>query len=136
MKTLFISLIIVLLASVANAGALATLTSNIPQDENGRTEENPGMQPYVPELQYLPAIVDCGPPTTIAEILARFEELPFLEGETVVKRPDGVIMRAKMTMYLNAETGSYSLVAKFPVNIWCVINSGGNVKPSILKKQT
>jgi len=136
MKNLFIGLIIVLFASVANAGALATLTNTPQENENGRTAEEPGMQPYVPELQYLPAIVDCGLPLAITTIIESFNEKAFIEGETVIKRPDGVLMQAKMTMYLNADTGTYSLVAKFPVNIWCIINSGGKVKPSIIKKHT
>lgn len=72
------------------------------------------------------------------DIINRYEEVPFLQGETVIKRPDGVLMQAGMTMYFNATSGTYSMVAKFPGNIfWCIINSGGQVAPAVTnKKQT
>ena len=72
------------------------------------------------------------------DIINRYQEVPFLQGETVIKRPDGVLMSAGMTMFLNASTGTYSMVAMFPGNVfWCIINSGGKVVPSINdKKQT
>tara|TARA_B100001057_G_scaffold5611_1_gene5128 strand:+ start:2122 stop:2553 length:432 start_codon:yes stop_codon:yes gene_type:complete len=143
MKNLFIGLIFVLFATAVNAGALATLTST-PQDDKGRTEtpelEVPKvdpLEPQVPQVYILPSLIDCGPPVVVSSIINRYQELPFLRGETVIKRPDGVLMQAGMTMYLNATTGTYSVVAEFPGNVfWCIINSGGKVVPSVPGKKT
>jgi hypothetical protein len=87
---------------------------------------------------HLPSIIDCSSPQNILSLVqGKFKEIPFVNGGTVVKRPDGVIMPALMTLYVNMETGTYSLVAKFPeVSLWCIINSGGNFKPAIPEKQT
>jgi hypothetical protein len=46
-------------------------------------------------------------------------------------------MPTLMTLYVNIDTGTYSLVAKFPdVGFWCIVNSGGNFKPARSEKQT
>ena len=136
MRKLLLGIIFILFTTVANAGALATLTNN-PQDRETAPDIESQQEPVLPEILYLPSIVDCGAPHVILDIIERFEEIPFLEGETVIKRPDGVVMSALMTMFLNNKTGSYSLVARFPGNrMWCIINSGGKVKPSVSKKST
>ena len=139
MLKLLTVLIFVMFSTVSNAGALATLT-NTPQDDNNKTEE-PGLevpkpQPQLPQVYILPSLIDCGPPPVVMDLINRYQEVPFLQGETVIKRPDGVLMAAFMTMYLNASTGTYSIVAKFPGNVmWCIINSGGKVVPSINDKE-
>ncbi len=142
MKNFIIALVIVLYATGVNAGALATLT-NTPQDDNGRAETHPQFPkveepaPVVPQVYYLPSIIDCGSPDAIGAIIDRFGEVPFVQGETVLKRPDGVIMTAQMTMYFNQETGTYSTVAKFPGDaFWCIINSGAKLRPAIHKEST
>ena len=137
MKNFIIALVIVLYATSVNAGALATLTNN-PQADDGRAEINPQEPtPEIPQVYYLPSIIDCGSPEAIWSIISRFGEVPFVEGETVLKRPDGVIMLAKMTMYFNQETGTYSTVAKFPGDsFWCIINSGAKLRPAIHKEST
>ncbi len=105
---------------------------------NPQTEENeiPPSEQQVPQVYYLPAIVDCGRTEDIYSIIQRFGEIPFIEGDTMVKRPDGVVMPAKMAMYLNSSTGTYSLVAKFPDEFWCILNSGGKVTATISKEST
>ena len=140
MLKLLTVLIFVMFATVSNAGDLATLT-NTPQDDNNKTDpglEAPNTEPQTPQVYILPSLIDCGPPAVVMDIINRYEEVPFLQGETVIKRPDGVLMQAGMTMYFNATSGTYSMVAKFPGNIfWCIINSGGQVAPAVTnKKQT
>jgi len=111
MKNLFISLFIVLFATAVQAGALATLV-NTPQDNN--TEEtapqtNPE-QPSVPPIMILPAMIECSPPEVIISVLKKYGEIPFVKGQTMVKRPDGVQMPARMTMYVNMDKRTYTLV--------------------------
>jgi hypothetical protein len=123
MKHILITLLFILFATTIHA--------------NPQIEENeipPSAQP-VPQVYYLPSIVDCGSPEVIYEIIQKFGEIPFIEGDTMVKRPDGVVMPAKMTMFYNNTSGTYSLVARFPA-FWCILNSGGKVKPVIPKEST
>ena len=122
MKSL-ITMLLVLIASIAYAN---------PQDEGN---EIPPSEQQVPQVYYLPSIIDCGAPEDIYNIIQRFGEIPFIEGDTMVKRPDGVVMPAKMTMFYNNTSGTYSLVARFPA-FWCILNSGGKVKPVIPKEST
>ena len=106
--------------------ALLVLFSSVSY-ANPQVEENeiPPSAQQVPQVYYLPSIVDCGTPEVIYEIIQKFGEIPFIEGDTMVKRPDGVVMPAKMTMFYNATSGTYSLVARFPAQFWCILNSGG-----------
>jgi hypothetical protein len=119
-----ITMLLVLIASIAYAN---------PQDEGN---EIPPSEQQVPQVYYLPSIIDCGAPEDIYNIIQRFGEIPFIEGDTMVKRPDGVVMPAKMTMYFNASTGTYSLVAKFPAQFWCILSSGGKIQAVIPKEST
>ena len=136
MKLLMIlSLVVVSFASIsANAGFISATTNN-----NEVKPETPTPQTRQgPPIMHLPSIIDCSAPQNIQEIVqGQFGEIPFVNGCTVVKRPDGVIMPALMTLYVNMETGTYSLIAKFPeVSLWCIINSGGNFKPAVREKTT
>jgi len=138
MKNLFISLFIVLFATAVQAGALATLV-NTPQDNN--TEEtapqtNPE-QPSVPPIMILPAMIECSPPEVIISVLKKYGEIPFVKGQTMVKRPDGVQMPARMTMYVNMDKRTYTLVAEMPGNVfWCVIQAGGKFGPAVAPNGT
>lgn len=136
MKLLMIlSLVVVSFASIsANAGFISATPNNNevkPETPNPQTRQGP-------PIMHLPSIIDCSAPQNIQEIVqGQFGEIPFVNGGTVVKRPDGVIMPALMTLYVNMETGTYSLIAKFPeVSLWCIINSGGNFKPAVKEKST
>jgi hypothetical protein len=136
MKLLMIlSLVVVSFASIsANAGFISATTNN-----NEVKPETPTPQTRQgPPIMHLPSIIDCSAPQNIQEIVqGQFGEIPFVNGGTVIKRPDGVIMPALMTLYVNMETGTYSLIAKFPeVSLWCIINSGGNFKPAVREKAT
>ena len=136
MKLLMIlSLVVVSFASIsANAGFIsATPTNNEAKPGTPTPETRQG-----PPIMHLPSIIDCSAPQNIQEIVqGQFGEIPFVNGGTVVKRPDGVIMPALMTLYVNMETGTYSLIAKFPeVSLWCIINSGGNFTPAVREKAT
>jgi len=136
MKLLMIlSLVVISFASIsANAGFIsATPNNNEVKPETPTPQTRQG-----PPIMHLPSIIDCSAPQNIQEIVqGQFGEIPFVNGGTVVKRPDGVIMPALMTLYVNMETGTYSLIAKFPeVSLWCIINSGGNFKPARSEKQT
>jgi len=141
MKLLMIlSLVAVSFASInnyANAGFISA-TNNTTENNVKPETPNPQERPEGPSIMHLPAIIDCSAPQNILEIVqGQFGEIPFVNGGTVVKRPDGVIMPALMTLYVNMQTGTYSLIAKFPeVSLWCIINSGGNFKPAVKEKST
>ena len=131
MKQLLISLFIVLYATVVNAGALATLT-NTPQDNTEETAPKTSPeQPSAPPIMILPAMIECSPPQVITNILIKYQEIPFVTATTMVKRPDGVAMPAKMVMYVNMDKRTYTLVAQMPGDVfWCVIQAGGNFGPA------
>jgi hypothetical protein len=132
---MILSLFVVTFATISStdAGVISVLNTQTEPPEQGI----PAPQTK-PSVMHLPSIIDCGRPESIQElVVGQFQELPFVNGGTVVKRPDGVIMPALMTIYVNLETGTYSLVAKFPeVGLWCIINSGGNFKPATPSKST
>tara|TARA_B100000900_G_scaffold225408_1_gene191324 strand:+ start:1989 stop:2414 length:426 start_codon:yes stop_codon:yes gene_type:complete len=141
MKLLMIlSLVVVSFASISNyAGAGIISATNSTTEDNIKPEmPSPQQRPKGPSVMHLPSIIDCSAPQNILEIVVgQFNEQPFVNGGTVVKRPDGVIMPALMTLYVNMQTGTYSLVAKFPeVSLWCIINSGGDFKPAVEQKAT
>ena len=137
---MIISLVVISFASIsANAGFISATSSATPDNNNVKPDfPNPQNKPKGPPIMHLPSIIDCSSPQNILSLVeGQFKEIPFINGGTVVKRPDGVIMPALMTLYVNLEAGTYSLVAKFPeVSLWCIINSGGNFKPAIPEKQT
>jgi len=122
----------------ANAGFISATSSATPDNNVKPNFPTPQDKPKGPPIMHLPSIIDCSSPQNILSLVeGQFKEIPFINGGTVVKRPDGVIMPALMTLYVNIEAGTYSLVAKFPeVSLWCIINSGGNFKPAIPEKQT
>jgi|TARA_B110000444_G_C18414403_1_gene399509 hypothetical protein len=132
MKQLFLSLFIVLFVTSVHAGALATLTST-PQDNNTEetTPQTTPEQPSVPPVMVLPAMIECSPPMVIMSMINKYNEIPFIVGTTMVKRPDGVQMPAKMVMYVNMQNRTYTLVAQMPGDVfWCVIQAGGNFAPA------
>ena len=142
MKLLMIlSLVVVSFASInaSNAGIISA-TSNLHTTEDNVKPETPTPQPQPgkPTIMHLPSMIDCSSPQAITQIVqGQFGEVPFVNGGTVIKRPDGVIMPTLMTLYVNIDTGTYSLVAKFlDVGFWCIVNSGGNFKPARSEKQT
>ena len=142
MKLLMIlSLVVVSFASInaSNAGIISA-TSNLHTTEDNVKPETPTpqTQPNKPTIMHLPSMIDCSSPQSITQIVqGQFGEVPFVNGGTVIKRPDGVIMPTLMTLYVNIDTGTYSLVAKFPdAGFWCIVNSGGNFKPARSEKQT
>jgi hypothetical protein len=130
MKKLLIVLSLVVISFVtvsSNAGLLSALAQ-----ENNPNPETPQATPEGPPIMQLPSMIDCSHPRTIESIVVgQFKERPLVNANTVIKRPDGVIMPAGMTLYVNIETGTYSLVAKFKdIGFWCIINSGGNFQPA------
>ena len=130
MKKLLIVLSLVVISFVtvsSNAGLLSALAQ-----ENNPNPETPQATPEGPPIMQLPSIIDCSHPRAIESIVVgQFKERPLVNANTVIKRPDGVIMPAGMTLYVNIETGTYSLVAKFKdIGFWCIINSGGNFQPA------
>lgn len=123
MKKLLIVLSLVVISFVtvsSNAGLLSALAQ-----ENKPNPETPQATPEGPPIMQLPSIIDCSHPRAIESIVVgQFKERPLVNANTVIKRPDGVIMPAGMTLYVNIETGTYSLVAKFKdIGFWCIINS-------------
>ena len=109
--------------------------------------EDPGTNDVMPEVekefQYdpkifqnmfrLPTLIDCGTPDKIMEMLNQYEEKPFAQGKTFVTRPDGMLQPGPFTFFVNAKTGSWSLVVQFTPEtlgpIWCITAAGSSFGP-------
>ena len=100
------------------------------------TDYNSAIQPApepTPEdmIKQLPIMVDCGPGQPIVDIINRHGEIPFANFELFLRIPNGQILRQPATMFVNSQTGSWSIVAWFPESeTACIVQSGISLSPA------
>ena len=82
-------------------------------------------------IKQLPIMVDCGPGQPIVDIINRHGEIPFANFELFLRIPNGQILRQPATMFVNSQTGSWSIVAWFPESeTACIVQSGISLSPA------
>tara|TARA_B100001287_G_scaffold257881_1_gene243820 strand:+ start:982 stop:1374 length:393 start_codon:yes stop_codon:yes gene_type:complete len=96
----------------------------------------------------LPTFIDCGSSEAVDKIVTKHGEIPFAEMQGAITIPPGDRMiQGKTIMYINPETGGYSLVLELPRNYSgentnilgiekCIIGFGDDFKPARLTNKT
>ena len=111
-------------------------TGTIAQENESKPENDKQFQ-YDPrmfeQMFRLPSLIDCGPPNKVIEMLQKYGEEPLAQGKTFVTRPDGMLQPGPFTFFVNAKTGSWSLVVQFTPEalgpIWCITAAGSSFGP-------
>lgn len=93
--------------------------------------QTPQTAPQVPNngIVNLPVMLDCGPITSIMEILANFKELPTATGDATWKIPNGQILKGKMVIWINPQTKSFSITIQPSSEMACIFLPGMNFAP-------
>ena len=116
---------------------LFCLSFNAPSMANDETQNNeqaPTMKLFE-DMFRLPALVDCGPPEKILEMIGQYKELEIANGMGFLIRPDAMLQPGPMSLFVNPDTGTWTMVIKyappgFP-KIWCTIGAGTAFGPAI-----
>jgi hypothetical protein len=117
-----------------STGTFATEPETKPQTPEPDIDKQFQYDPKIFKNMFrLPSLIDCGPPDKIMEMLHQYEEKPFAQGKTFVTRPDGMLQPGPFTFFVNAQTGSWSLVVQFTPEalgpIWCITAAGSSFGP-------
>jgi len=99
----------------------------------------------IPTLK-LPTFIDCGSSENINKLIERHGEIPFAEMNGAITIPPGNrMLQGKTILYINPQTGAYSMVMEIPQNYSgsadnvyglekCIIGFGGGFVPAITNK--
>ena len=82
-------------------------------------------------LQQFPMFVNCLPSSPEDMLLQRYGEFPFLEGQGTIIIPGDRSLTGKMTMYLEPQGGTYTIILQVTEDISCMIMSGSDVTPVV-----
>lgn len=96
-------------------------------------QPTPNEVPLENNVIRLPIMVDCGPKELIMPpITIKAMEQPFAVADTVFTTPTGQLLAGKGTIYVNADTKTWTLVVGFPdeASNVCYFLSGSNFGPA------
>ena len=113
---------------------LSFTAPSMANDETQNNEQAPTMKLFE-DMFRLPALVDCGPPEKILEMIGQYKELEIANGMGFLIRPDAMLQPGPMSLFVNPDTGTWTMVIKyappgFP-KIWCTIGAGTAFGPAI-----
>ena len=98
------------------------------------------VQPTPPtSIRKLPVFVICGTVQDIELKIKKFKEIPMVMGDANIDIPNGGNVQGTMRMYINPETGTYSLIYYFKAPFVpndtgvqaCVQAVGENIQPDL-----
>lgn len=90
-----------------------------------------------PNLVQLPVMVECGPVDEIANILKKYEEIPTAKAIVTWILPSGQYMQGPMTIWINPDTRTVSIVIQPNEDFACLAFPGNDFGPFISsEKQT
>lgn len=78
---------------------------------------------------WFPHSSPCGPERPLLELLAKQKEMLLFVGIGQVIGTNGVPLRGTMMTFANQETGSYTMVLRFPSGQMCMIMNGNTFQP-------
>ena len=78
----------------------------------------------------LPFYMTCGEKTMEGFLNGKYGELPMLEGDAQVIAGPNRFVPGKMTMFVNPETKTYTVVFVVAGQMHCMITSGENLAPA------
>ena len=106
-------------------------------DETQNDEQAPNINKLFEDMFRLPSFVDCGPPEKVLEMVGQYKEQELVEGQSFLIRPDGMLQPGPMSLYVNPETGTWTMVIKYTPQgfpkIWCIIGAGTGFGPKVDK---
>jgi len=82
-------------------------------------------------LQQFPMFVNCLPSSPEDMLLQRYGELPFIEGLGSIIIPGDRSLNGKMTMYLEPQGGTFTIIFQPTEDISCMIMSGSDIIPVV-----
>ena len=117
---------------------LFCLSFTAPSSANDETQNNEQAPNKLFENMFrMPSLVDCGPPEMIQKMINEYKEKPLAEGNSFIIRPDHLLQQGPTTLYVNPDTGTWTMVIKYdpPLGpgIWCILNAGSKFGPSLEK---
>tara|TARA_B110000444_G_scaffold81181_1_gene76746 strand:- start:2879 stop:3286 length:408 start_codon:yes stop_codon:yes gene_type:complete len=116
------------IACLLSGAMLTQLTAQ----EQTTPEGQPDPKDYkMPGMMKLPTFIDCGPYNEILGIVqGQYGEEPFAIFETFIQIPNGQIVTGPSALYVNTETGTWSVVVEIQSSGLCIVNMGKNFGPA------
>ncbi|MAZ97343.1 MAG: hypothetical protein CMP53_07470 [Flavobacteriales bacterium] len=85
----------------------------------------------MPGMMKLPTYIDCGPYNEILAIVqGQNGEMPFALFESFIQIPNGQLLKGPAALYVNRETGSWSVVVEIESAGLCITQFGGRFGPA------
>lgn len=93
--------------------------------------QTPRATPQVPNdgIVNLPVMLDCGPITSIMEILQNYKEVPTATGDASWRIPNGQMLKGRMVIWINPDTKSFSITIQPSEEMACIFLPGMNFAP-------
>tara|TARA_Y100001978_G_scaffold202283_1_gene222906 strand:- start:3790 stop:4191 length:402 start_codon:yes stop_codon:yes gene_type:complete len=116
---------------------LSFTAPSMANDETQNNEQAPNTDKLFKEMFRLPSFVDCGTPEKVLEMISQYGEKEMAQGLSFLIRPDQMLQPGPMSIYVNPQTGTWTMVIKyapqgFPVT-WCIMGAGSAFGPVIGK---
>jgi len=86
-------------------------------------------------LVQLPVMVECGPVDEIANILKKYKEIPTAKAIVTWILPSGQYMQGPMTIWINPDTRTVSIVIQPNEGFACLAFPGNDFGPFISSEQ-
>lgn len=85
----------------------------------------------MPGMMKLPTFIDCGPYDAILGIVqGQYGEQPFALFESFIQIPNGQIITGPSALYVNQQTGTWSIVVEIQSSGLCIVQMGKNFGPA------
>lgn len=132
------------LLSLAFAALIFCSTVTYAEHEGGNAPKEPETlapdNKIFEDMFRLPSLIDCGPPDKITKMVQEYGEVPIAEGNTFIIRPDLMLQPGPLTLFVNPNTKTWTMVVKFKPSgypeMWCVVGAGTEFGPAIQKTST
>ena len=84
-----------------------------------------------PQGQALPLVTICSTTPPENALAENYGEIPFVEGEGNLFIPGGRMITGKITMFLNPDGSSYTVMLNLGDDLHCMIITGKNLGPAL-----
>ena len=122
MKKLLKTFSTLVIACLLSGAMLTQLTAQ----EQDQQPQDPN-QYKMPGMMKLPTFIDCGPYDAILGIVqGQYGEQPFAIFESFIQIPNGQIITGPSALYVNQQTGTWSVVVEIQSAGLCIVQMGKN----------
>lgn len=97
--------------------ATAAYSQTEPQDEQ--------------ELLFFLSQQPCASVDIVLRDAENYQEQPLLSGQGLLAHPNGNVYESSMMLFVNQDTGTWSLVALYPNLTACLVTQGSNFQPFV-----